>query len=103
MIQTLKRQPGVMRIDPAKTPYKLASDVARILKTLRITPHGVTKITKTKTTQLERDIGQGGKPLRSLVARTTTNEEENSKQQKEAEEDTPEEDKPDKPSHTTGN
>ena len=102
IIQTLKRQLGVMRIDPAKTPYKLASDVAKIVKTLRITPHGVTKITKTKTSQLARDIGQGGKPLRSLVARTTTNEEENSSQQKEAEEDTPEEDKPDKPSHTTG-
>ena len=44
MIQALKRRLGVMRIDPANTPYKLASDVAEIIKTLRITPHGVTKI-----------------------------------------------------------
>ena len=44
MIQTLKRQLGVMRIDPAETPYKLASDVAKIVKTLRITPHGATKV-----------------------------------------------------------
>ena len=44
MIQTLKRQLGVMRIDPANIPYKLASEVAKIVKTLRITPHGVTKI-----------------------------------------------------------
>ena len=33
-----------MRIDKSNTPYKLASDVAGIIKTLRITPHGVTKI-----------------------------------------------------------
>ena len=37
-----------MKIDQSKTPYKLASDVAEILKsrrnkTLRITTHGVTK------------------------------------------------------------
>ena len=44
MIQTFMRQLGVMRIDPANTPYKLASDVAEIIKNLRITPHGVTKI-----------------------------------------------------------
>ena len=44
MIQTLKRRLGVMRIDSANKPYKLASDVAEIIKTLRITPHGVTKI-----------------------------------------------------------
>ena len=44
MIQTLKRQLGVMRKDPANTPYILASDIAKIVKTLRITPHGVTKV-----------------------------------------------------------
>ena len=44
MIQTLKHRLGVMRTDPANTPYKLASDVAEIIKTLRLTPHGVTKI-----------------------------------------------------------
>ena len=33
-----------MRIDKTNTPYKLASDVAEIIKTLRITPHGVRKI-----------------------------------------------------------
>ena len=32
-----------MKIDQSNTPYKLASDVAEIIKTLRITPHGVTK------------------------------------------------------------
>ena len=35
-----------MRRDPANTPYKLASDVAEIIKTLRITPHGATKISR---------------------------------------------------------
>ena len=44
MIQTIKRRLEVMRIDPTNTPYKLASDVAEIIKTLRNTPHVVTKI-----------------------------------------------------------
>ena len=43
MIQTIKRRLAVMRIDQTNTPYKLASDVAEITKTLRITPHDVTK------------------------------------------------------------
>ena len=49
MIQTLKCRLGVMGMDPANTPYKLASDVAEIDKTLRITPHGVTKISPFET------------------------------------------------------
>ena len=44
MIQTLKRRLAVMRDDKTNTPYKLASDVTEIIKTLRITPHSVTKI-----------------------------------------------------------
>ena len=44
MIQTLKRRLAVMKIDKTNTPYKLASDVAKIIKSLRITPHGVTKV-----------------------------------------------------------
>ena len=44
MIQTLKRRLAVMRIDKTNIAYKLASDVAEIIKTLRITPHSVTKI-----------------------------------------------------------
>ena len=32
-----------MRMDQSNTPFKLASDVAEIMKTLRITPYGVTK------------------------------------------------------------
>ena len=43
MIQTLKRRLAITRIDKTNTPYKLASDVAEIIKTLRITPHSVTK------------------------------------------------------------
>ena len=43
MIQTLKRRLAVMRIDKTNTPYKLASDLAEIIKTLRITPNSVTK------------------------------------------------------------
>ena len=44
MIQILKRRLAVMRIDKTNTPYKLATDVAEIIKTLRNKPHGVTKI-----------------------------------------------------------
>ena len=43
IIQILKRRLAVMRIDKTNTPYKLASDVAEIIETLRITPHSVTK------------------------------------------------------------
>ena len=44
IIQTLKRRLAVKKIDRSNTPYKLASDVAEIIKTLRITPHSLTKI-----------------------------------------------------------
>ena len=44
MIQFLKRRLAVMRIDKTNTPYKLASNVAESIKTLRITPHSVTTI-----------------------------------------------------------
>ena len=33
-----------MKIDQSNTPYKLASDVSKIINELRITTHGVTKI-----------------------------------------------------------
>ena len=42
MIQTLKRRLAFMRIDKTNTPYKLTTD--EIIKTLRITPHGVRNI-----------------------------------------------------------
>ena len=43
LTKILKRRLGVMRIDPNSTPFKIASSVAEIVKTLRITPHGVTQ------------------------------------------------------------
>ena len=45
LVQTLKRRLGVMKIDPNNTPFKIGSCLAEIFKTLRITPHGVTKVT----------------------------------------------------------
>ena len=44
MLQTLKRRLVVMKIDQANTPYKLVSDVAEIIKTLKVIPHSITKI-----------------------------------------------------------
>ena len=44
LIQTLKRRLGIIKIDPNNTPFKIASSVAELIKTLRITPHEVTKI-----------------------------------------------------------
>ena len=44
MIQTIKRRFAVMKIDKSNTSYKLASDVAEIIKTQRITPHNVIKV-----------------------------------------------------------
>ena len=34
-----------MKIDKNNKPYKLASDVAELIKTFRITPHAITKTT----------------------------------------------------------
>ena len=45
LIRTLKTRLSIMKIDKNNTPYKLASDVAELIKTLRITPHATTKIT----------------------------------------------------------
>ena len=44
MIQILKGKLGVIRINQSNTQYKLASDVAELIKILRITPHGITNI-----------------------------------------------------------
>ena len=45
LIKTLKSRLSVMKIDNRNKPYKLASDVAELIKTLRITPNATTKIT----------------------------------------------------------
>ena len=45
LIRTLKTRLSIMKINKNNTPYKLASDVAELIKTLRITPHATTKIT----------------------------------------------------------
>ena len=45
-----------MRIDKTNTPYKLASDLAEITKTLRITPHGITKLNVLRHTREENSI-----------------------------------------------
>ena len=67
MIQTLKRRLAVMRIDKTNTPYKLASDVAKIIKILRITPHSVTKIS-----QFEAHMGRTPNTPLSNVATSSS-------------------------------
>ena len=58
-----------MRIDQANTPYKLASDVAEIIKTLRITPHGVTKVSP-----FEAHMGRKpNTPLSNIVTNSSPN------------------------------
>ena len=54
-----------MRIDVANTPYKIASDVAKKIKTLRITPHGITKFSLCK-------VHKSRKPNTPLSIVTTT-------------------------------
>ena len=44
LIRTLKSRLSVMKTDNRNKPYKLASDVAELIKTLRITPNATTKI-----------------------------------------------------------
>ena len=58
-----------MRIDKTNTSYKLASDVAEIIKTLRITPHRVRKIS-----QFEAHMGRKpNTPLSNIAIRSTPN------------------------------
>ena len=44
LIRTLKTRLYVMKIDSRNKPYKLASDVAGLIKTLRITPNATSKV-----------------------------------------------------------
>ena len=48
MIHSLKCRLVVMKNDQTNTPYNFASDVQNFLKTLRITPHGITNEIKMK-------------------------------------------------------
>ena len=69
MIQTLKRRLAVLRIDKTNTPYWLASDATEIKKTLRITPHGVTKISP-----FEANMGRKpNTPLSNIATSRTPN------------------------------
>ena len=69
MIQTLKRRLAVMRIDKTNTPYRLASDVAEIIKTLRITPYGVKQISL-----FEAHLGRKpNTPLSNIATNSTPN------------------------------
>ena len=69
MIQTLKRRLAVMRIDKINSPYRLASNVAEIIKTLRITPHDVTK-----NSPFEAHMGLKPKtPLSNIATSSTPN------------------------------
>ena len=65
LIRTLKTRLSIMKIDKNITPYKLASDVAELIKTLRITPHATTK-----TTPFEAHYGR--KPNTPLINIWTT-------------------------------
>ena len=58
-----------MRIDKTNTPYRIASYVAEIIKTLRITPHGVTKISP-----FEAHLGRKpNAPLSNIATNSTPN------------------------------
>ena len=56
-----------MKIDKTNSPYKLASDVAEIIKTLRITPHGVAK-----TSLFEAHMGRKANTPHSNVATSSS-------------------------------
>ena len=69
MIQTIDRRLVVMKINQSNTPYKLASDVAEIIKTLIITPHSVTNFSP-----FEADMGRKPKtPLSNIAANSSPN------------------------------
>ena len=72
MIQAIKRSLAVMKIDQYNTPYKLASVVAEIIKTLRITLHGVTK-----TSPFEAHMGtKPNTPLSHIATNSSPNNDE---------------------------
>ena len=69
MIQTLKRRLAAMRIDKTNTTYRLASDVAEIIKILRIKSHAVTKFSLS-----EAHLGRKpNTPLSNYATSKTTN------------------------------
>ena len=67
MIQTLKRRLAVMKIDKTNTSYRHASDVVKIIKTLLIISHGVTKISP-----FEAHLGCKPNTLPSNIATNST-------------------------------
>ena len=69
IIHILKRRLAAMRIYKTNTPYRLASDVAEIMKTLRITSHGVTQISP-----FEAHMGRKpNTPLSNIATNSTPN------------------------------
>ena len=69
MIQTINRRLAVMKINQSNTPYKLASDVAEIIKILIITPHSVTNFSP-----FEADMGRKPKtPLSNIATNSSPN------------------------------
>ena len=57
-----------MKIDPNITSFKIASSVAEIIKTLRITPQGVTK-----TTPFEAHMGRkANTPLSNITTNSSS-------------------------------
>ena len=71
MIQTLKRRLAMTTIDKTNTPYRLASDVAEIIKTLRTTPHGV-RITLHKISPFEAHMDRKPNTPLSNVATSSS-------------------------------
>ena len=68
MIQTLKCRQSIIKIGQTNTQYKLASVVAEIKKTLRFTPHVVTKISS-----LEPNMGRKpNTPLSNVATNVKT-------------------------------
>ena len=65
LIRTLKSRLSVMKIDNRNKPYKLASDVAELIKTLRIAPNATTKITP-----FEAHFGRKSKTPLSNIAKS---------------------------------
>ena len=69
LIQRLKRRLRVTKIDPNNITFKIASSVAEIIKTLRISPHRVTK-----TTPFEGDMGRkANTPLSNITTNSSPN------------------------------
>ena len=65
LLRTLKSRLSLMKTDSRNRPYKIASNVAELIETLRLTPNATTKVTP-----FEANFGRKTNPPLSNLAKS---------------------------------